>query len=175
MTVYRIVQDPLYNSLTIARRFSDDFYAQMRFGGLDCELRTRGTLLAAIWDEKWVFVPYIEDPEPHPKGLGDFAMFGGRLIGVTTSLAKARFEELVGDAAEILAAKSDRGDLWIFNITRAIDREDIPTLGDGEVFRINPTRNDLLCGPGFKAAVERNDLHGLRFREVDPRDRVPMV
>jgi hypothetical protein len=80
------------------------------------------------------------------------------------------------DAAEILPAKSERGDaLWLFNVIRAVDREELPTLDDRAVFRLNPIRSDVYCGRSLREAVELSNLHGLWFREVRTNDPLPMI
>jgi hypothetical protein len=174
--LYRVMQDPAYNSLTIAKQLERAFYGRLSSAGFDSEQATRGRRLADLWDETWKFTPYLEDTEPHPSGLGELAMLGGRLIGATTSVAKLRLQELLGGAAEVLPARSDRNtDLWVFNVMKAVDRDAVETLDESAVFRVNPVKSDVLCGLGFKSSIEASRLRGLHFREVGPRDRVRII
>jgi hypothetical protein len=56
-----------------------------------------------------------------------------------------------------------------------VDRQELSELEDEAVFRVNPTRVDVLCGPAFRDAIESSGLKGLWFRNVDPDDEYGMV
>ncbi len=175
MMLYRVKQDRAYHSLDIAAQNEDSFYAKLTTAGLDFEQTRRLRPLADLWDKTWQFVPYLEDPDPHPGGLGELAIFGSRMIGAMTPAARALLQGLLGDVAEVLPATNGNGEMWLFNIVRVVDRDAVETLEESAVFRLNPIRHDVLCGPGFKSSVEASGLRGLAFREVRPNDDVPMI
>ena len=104
--------------------------------------------------------------------LAEFALLGARLITATTLPAKDLLQSFLGDA-ETLVARNEHGDLmWFSNVIRAIDREMAYSQDENAVFRVNPIRNSVYCSTGFKMAIDRSNMRGLRFREVAPEDMV---
>jgi hypothetical protein len=136
----------------------------------------RGMSLKARWNDEWDFVVMEEDWEyaEHPEGLGDFSTMH-QLLATTNEQSAELLRPLVGGATEVLPGRFDGHSIWFFNVIRFENRADIGKLEDDAVFRINPTRLDVLCGPAFKDAVEGSGLKGLHFRKVDPDDEFGMV
>lgn len=135
------------------------------------EQTVRGAGLRQRWNDDWNFVIMEEDRKymAHPEGLGDFAEMN-RLITATNVRAFELLRPLFGDAAEVLHGRFDGRPIWFFNVIRLVDRRDFESLEDSAVFRVNPTRFDILCGAAFKEAVENSGLKGLKFRSVDQTD-----
>ncbi len=170
--VFQVRHDGRYDYLRIAPHDYDEWTEKI----LSSEESVRGASLRGRWNDAWDFVVMEEDWEytDHPEGLGDFAEMN-RLIAATNEKAFHVLRPLLGDAAEVLEGNFDGRPIWLFNVIRRVDRRDIDRLEDGAVFRVNPTRLRILCGPGFKEAVERSGLTGLEFRKVDPDDEFGMV
>jgi hypothetical protein len=172
MTVFEVKQDGRYDFLRIAPHDYEDWKARM----FPLEQAVRGTPLRSRWNDDWDFVVMEEDREhaEHPEGLGDFAEMN-RLLTATSEKGFELLKPLLGEAAEVLNGKFQGRSIWFFNVIRHVDRGDIGKLEDGAVFRINPSRLRMLCGPAFKQALESSGLKGLAFRKLDPDDQYGMV
>jgi hypothetical protein len=155
-----------------APRDYDAWKARMMDGML-FENSARGVSLQSRWNENWEFVVDEEDLDEHPGGLGDFADMN-KLIA-TRERGFRFLKPLLGEAAEILKGRFAGQDLWLFNVVRHVDRNMLDGLEAGAVFRVKPVGLDILCRSGFKEAVEASGLGGLKFREVRPDDRTPMI
>ena len=171
--LFRVVQDQRYDYLKPSEKDWESWRAKMT-EGMDYDKSARGVPLASRWNEDWEFEVLDFDTVEHPGGLGDFADLN-KLIAATNERAFDFLKPLLGEAAEVLKGRYAGGDLWLFNVIRHVDRGDIETLPEGAVFRVKPIGLDIICDAAFKEAVESSGFKGLKFREVDPNAKVPMV
>ena len=168
--MFRIRPQKGYALLTPAEKDVAEFQAKMSDGIHLYETGT-GISLSSRWNDAWEFVENKDFASKY--GVGDFAEMNKLLA--THAKGYEFLKPLVGDAAEILRGKFNGKDLWLFNITRHVDRNKVVELDDMAIFRVNPVGLDILCGPAFKEAFERGGFTGLEFREVLETDNVQMV
>jgi hypothetical protein len=170
--VFRVMPDQRFAYMRPSPRDYQAWKAKMMDGML-FEQSARGVPLQSRWNESWEFIVDEEDLDQHPGGLGDFADMN-KLIA-TRERGFRLLKPLLGEAAEILKGRFAGQDLWLFNVVRHVGRDALERLEQGAVFRVEPVGLDILCASGFKEAVEASGLTGLRFREVRPEDRTPMI
>lgn len=171
VTVFNVLPDNGYAVLTPADKDAAEFKAKMTEGGLPFYMTARGIPLEHRWNDDWEFVE--NNDFARPKGLGDLAEMN-KLIA-TRERGFEVLAPLIGDSAEVLRGKYGGEALWLFNVNRRVEKSDIDSLDDGAIFRVNPHGMYVLCGPAFKSAVERSGLTGLKFREILPTDKVPLI
>jgi len=164
VVVFDIVPADGYAVLKPSVKDSTDYLAKMN-DGMEFWQAGRGVSLESRWNDQWEFV--IDKSFDHSRGIGDLAEMN-RLIAAQHEAFEI-LAPLVGDAAEILKGRYNGVDLCLFNITRKVAKADIAALEDTAIFRVNPAGVSILCGPGFKDAVERNGLTSLRFREAQEK------
>jgi hypothetical protein len=151
-----------YAVLKPSRRDTQDYLAKMN-DGIKFWQAGRGIPLKSRWNDQWDFV--IDKSFDHSKGLGDLSEMN-RLIAARTK-GYEFLKPLIGDAAEILKGTYAGEEIWLFNITRKVRKEQINELEDDAIFRVVPSGVSILCGPGFKEAIDQAGLTGLWFRPAD--------
>lgn len=172
VTIFRVTQNEDYAYLAPSPYVMEEFRRRMS-DGIWFDQSARGIRLQSRWNADWEFVIDQERIDDHPLGLGDFADMN-KLIAANEAGYRV-LKPLVGTAAEILTGRCNGRTIWFFNIIRHVHPARIPSLDDGDIFRVKPTGLDILCGPKFKEEAEASGLKGLWFRQVDPDDTVPMI